>query len=510
MPLDDFNLSVRTHNVIYKIAAEATVDMYPLPRYATVTAVNHATGKATVQYPDEAGTFVLSTMMIAPEVGAVVRVNGDMGARFIDEIKSGSLRIRGALAVTGAISGTTAAFSGALSGTTVALTGALSGTTAALTGAVTVGSLSSAGQLTLPNGGNSLGFATDGSYLSFHNAGYANRRGYLQGNAAGMILNSESGFLSLIGAGGLNLSGGRVDFGGGAITGMSGVINGYTMSTDVLVNRVVLASPAGYIFGNYFNMTADTGSTVASMTHVAGMISNDNFIRWFPSLRLSRGDFQASGAWWSTCSISASPTVGVAAISFHTGGAPMIGSSAGFGNNLYHRDSVWTPNTATCYSAGWASDSSRLWKKNITKWPLSSGGAAVESAVDLLCKLTPITYQLAARDIEVQSDRRTRAWGRLNSFNENRGKERYELPEHDCSIHECAGTIDSPCTRHVNHHRERLGMTAEEVFEVIPQACSVDLEMKPVSIEYGQLTVVAIAAIQELTERIKVLEEVNG
>lgn len=96
MGLKDFDLSVRMREAIYKIAAQAIEDVYPLPRYATVTAVDYATATATVQYPDEAGTFVVPISRIAPAVGAVVRIAGRAGKRYVDEIVSG-----GAYIITG-------------------------------------------------------------------------------------------------------------------------------------------------------------------------------------------------------------------------------------------------------------------------------------------------------------------------------------------------------------------------------------------------------------------------
>ncbi len=84
--LNDVNSAARLREAVAKICRDIVEQMYPRPRYATVTAVNTATRKVTCQYPDEAGTFVVTGTEILPPVGSVVRIAGLEGARYVDEI----------------------------------------------------------------------------------------------------------------------------------------------------------------------------------------------------------------------------------------------------------------------------------------------------------------------------------------------------------------------------------------------------------------------------------------
>jgi len=501
MPLDDFNISVRTRDVIYKIATQAVVDLYPIPRYATVTAVNTTTRKITVQYPDEAGTFVVSGMSLLPAVGATVRVNGDMGARFVDQIKTSTLTVNPTSDTTSSaliIPASTHATSdrAALSlgdwqiGQDLGANGTKdiyfwNGSTRLLIG--------TGGLITIGNSAESLRFGGDSSYISFYSSPTGSRRGYLQGNAGNVILNSEVGTLQLYGVGGVSLS--------------PMTINGYTGSTGTLANRLVLSDSNGYIFGNYINMTANVASGYP--TYMAGQ-NGDNYLRWYNKageFAASRISGNANAADWGNCAIAALPFAGSAAICFHTGSvAPVIADVTGYGNAFFFRDSAFNGNTGVLYANSYNADSSRRWKKNINTWPLRSGGAAVEDATDVVARLRPVTFQSVNTDHEMPRERRWYALGRLNQLRSNKGLPPYEPEAHDCATHECDGTATDPCIRKMRTDSEKIGFIAEEVIDVLPTAVHLDLERLPMAIDLGQLITVAIAAIKELTERVAELE----
>lgn len=97
--LNDFNAAARLREVIRKIATQIVMSKYPPPRYATVTAVDLATGVVTCVYSDDVTTFPIPGDVIAPQVGAVVRLSGPSGARYIDGIISGELITRNRLKV---------------------------------------------------------------------------------------------------------------------------------------------------------------------------------------------------------------------------------------------------------------------------------------------------------------------------------------------------------------------------------------------------------------------------
>jgi len=348
----------------------------------------------------------------------------------------------------------------------------------------------------LPNGGNSLLMATDDSYISFFNAAYASRRGYLQGSASGLVLNSESGKLYLNGVGGIQVT--------------PFTINGYTGSEGTLGYRIVVTTSAGYIVGNYINMTANVVSGYPP--YLAGQ-SGDNYMRWydkagqFLSARIAGNQ---SAADWGNCAIAALPFTANAAICFHTGSvAPVIGNVNGYGNAFFFRDAAFNGNTGVLYANSYNADSTRRWKKNINNWPLKNMGSATERVTDLIAKLRTVTFQSNIPDSDLGGKRRSLAHLRLNRLRAKQGREPYELPAHDCVIHNCNGTIDNPCIRKMRIDTPKIGFIAEEVNEIFPEIVHLDLEKLPLAIDIGQLLAISIAAIQELTERINLLEGVT-
>lgn len=87
MGLADYNLSARMLEAINKIASKAVQDIYPIPRAATVTAVDRTNATATVEYPDEAGTtFVVASFLERVNIGAVVLVAGRPGTRYVSKV----------------------------------------------------------------------------------------------------------------------------------------------------------------------------------------------------------------------------------------------------------------------------------------------------------------------------------------------------------------------------------------------------------------------------------------
>ncbi len=63
-----------------------------------------------------------------------------------------------------------------------------------------------------------------------------------------------------------------------ALADNSNLVGGYAPNAAVSNNTVVLRNATGYIFGNYFNMTANVSATAAS--HIAIQNSSDNYLRW--------------------------------------------------------------------------------------------------------------------------------------------------------------------------------------------------------------------------------------
>lgn len=104
--LGDFNSAARMKEAMYKIARSATADAISPPRAATVTAVDYTARTATVQYPDEGGTFVVAITSVAPVVGSVVSVAGPSGTRYVAEVLSGAVMLPNRTNGSGAPGGT--------------------------------------------------------------------------------------------------------------------------------------------------------------------------------------------------------------------------------------------------------------------------------------------------------------------------------------------------------------------------------------------------------------------
>lgn len=199
-----------------------------------------------------------------------------------------------------------------------------------------------------------------------------------------------------------------------------------------------------------------------------------------------------------------------ASIAFHPGGvAPQL--RVGYGDsNIYNRASDGTTNNPFTASAFTVASTRRI-KKNISTWPSPSLSAAGESASDRLRKLRVVTFD---RDepvlAQLPSGRRLEAWKRLNSYTTRNGFDPYVLREHDCSLDECNGTADDPCSRVLNARHSEYGLIAEEVFEVVPEAVVLDVDRQPYSLNYSMLQAMEIAAIQEIVQRLERVEASIG
>jgi hypothetical protein len=255
--------------------------------------------------------------------------------------------------------------------------------------------------------------------------------------------------------------------------------------------------------GGYSGIYCPGTAGFSTTLYVAGTITGAGAINGYQITGSSQG-----GAWQNSA-IRSIPATATASLCLHNGSyAPVIGSTLGTGNNMYFRDGAFNGASAACFAASWNSDSSVRFKKNINDWPLKAVGASVENVIDLVAKLRTVTFQHKLPLLDTGGSRRSLALVRLNAFKDSKGLERYnyEMPEHDCAIHECDGTDENPCIPKVMADRERIGFIAEEVYEIFPNAVPLDASNKPEAIDLGQMLAISFAAIQELTNRIKVLE----
>jgi hypothetical protein len=284
----------------------------------------------------------------------------------------------------------------------------------------------------------------------------------------------------------------------------AGAVNAYYALTLNLDNNQATLGGDTTVFGNilaaYKNIAVSPGTTI-----VGGQVS----------ARRNGGSagVGATSDWYTDASFYASTgdvdsQVGkTASISFHPGAvAPQL--RVGYSNiQIYVRGANGADNYPLTASAFNVASTKRI-KKNITTWPNRSAGATSPSAVSLLENLRVVTFDRdeKAHRSELPIGRRLEAFHRLRRYQESKGLPIYELPEHDCAIHGCTGTVDDPCARKVNTDHLEYGLIAEEVVEIFPETVNFDEGKEPESINYSMLTAISIAAIKELAERIAILE----
>lgn len=389
------------------------------------------------------------------------------------------------------------------------MTGTLAGTSIALSGTLTAVSIGLSGS-------EIIRATNAGGYIAFWNGG--SREGYLQGNSGGLVLSSETGPMLIYGVGGINT--------GNLINANAGItVPGATAYAFASYGGAIWMQDSTFLRINkafYTNslVAADGGlsinqggsTTIASVVFpvaINGSLATNSQIRAYRNGGLTGIGATTSNYYDATFYAATADLVGAstASISFHPSGvAPQLRCGASDAQ-IYNRaadGSTNNPFTASAFNVA----SSRRIKKNITTWPLHSGGAAVEAATEVLAKLNVVTFERDEPGIhkEIPSGRRGAAYQRLNNLHLSKGRDAYELPDHDCAVHDCIGTKDDPCARHLNHNHPEYGLIAEELHEILPEAVVLDADKKPVSINYSMVDAVMIAAVQELNARVKELE----
>jgi hypothetical protein len=100
--LSDVSSAFRTRDAIRKISRDEVLSEYPRPRYATVVSVDQTNRIVELVYPDETATFRIKAGSIMPlAAGAVVRLAGSNGARYIDDVIEGGVSVQGVDTSTG-------------------------------------------------------------------------------------------------------------------------------------------------------------------------------------------------------------------------------------------------------------------------------------------------------------------------------------------------------------------------------------------------------------------------
>jgi hypothetical protein len=352
------------------------------------------------------------------------------------------------------------------------------------------------GNVTTPNcfistgGGESFRLYANG-YMSFYNGG--TRVGYFQANGNQIFLNAE-------------ISGSTIRIRGNNGLYLDNGINNYQLSESVIGTRVVCTNANGYIFGNYINMSADTGGDAP---YLAGQ-NGDSYMRWYNSLNANKiswgstgsqiqGTRVAGGSYWDQ-TFFANPSTSMAGYGWHPGGTAgsirMQMNVATFHfNNV---DASWYYDTIA-KSFGVAS--SRRGKQQLT--PLVS-------VLPEMPKLPVATMVRALRPVwwRTREDYTMREVPPCPDDVEPHDwhPDPATMPNHACRVEMCGHTPDDPCCWRVNWQRGQLGFVAEEVERVLPQLVQLDADMQPAAVDLGSLVGLAYAMLQELDTRLTALE----
>lgn len=485
--------------------AASNLDLNPLGGAVNVG------GQTTITPPS--GTtdlaLILNTGYSSGNEGAQMRFGGAPGkASFDIDNYAGDLRVL----MAGAPGGVGLAVSAAGAVT-------LNGGATVANGTLTAGNITMSGLLNSTNGGEGLRMALSG-YQSWYNGG--TRTGYLQGNNGQIYLNVENGSLRLRGASGCYLDNGT---------------NNYQVSESVIGTRIVACGSSGYIYGNYFNMTADESGDAPRL---AGSNGSDNFIRWYRTLNANKitwnnsvnGSLHTLGCYagpdgptflaesdqydggpksWSTAQYRAQSwsgrVGGVAGISFwiqQANAAPMFDAFTATGELLR---CVNNPNTGhvPIQASQFAVISARRIKERIEE-------VAVDSLLDRIATVPIHRFRLIIppQRLRLRPDYEPRF------VEDEETGERTELPapaeayeshDHDCALDPCVGTHteDDPCPEMANG-RMKYGFMAEDLGAAFPELAPQDETRQPGAIDIGQVAMVAFAGVAALWKRVQALE----
>lgn len=376
------------------------------------------------------------------------------------------------------------------------------------------------GLIKIGNAGESLRFVGDNSYLAFFEGTEVTRRAFLQATSTLTNLVSEVGTLDLYGssqlfriASGYALLNGYMRIGtwpaNGAYTGLvdraSGGANNYMIMADTLDTYISSPGSTGVIHIRPRN-NGTSGEVVVSnsgTSHQQQVSAGRN--GGGAGGGATDANYYNATFYANPAGIQGGATGHTASIAFHPGGvAPQL--RCGYNvDTIYVHNSVGTASTSAL-SGVLVNTSSRRYKTNIAEWPPRSLSSAAPSAIDIARQLRVTSFQFSGGSPQAVEGRRLEALKRLNAYTRRNNLPDYVLRDHDCGIDDCDGTPDDPCARVLNARAQHVGLIAEEVAEVMPEAVHLDANRQPEGIHYGAVTAMCIAAIQELIERVESIE----
>lgn len=386
----------------------------------------------------------------------------------------------------------------------------------------------------------------DSSWMGFYSAGGSSRRGYIQGNAGGITINSDAGTTSIGPTtalqGALTFPGGHsltnpagdgwmrpssnfyvaATLGCGVLAVGSGgaATSGYT-ATIAGANAISLTASNPYINApSYIVMPGGlfvSGGTcyIAGPFQCRGGHYNDSGT-YAPANRIMGSGANYSAGWTTGTQAHFEDTSGAqhAAICFYTGPtAPIIRAYGPFGERL---DFLNNPNTAYIgiNAAAFTVTSSERIKHDIAEVAddelLGTMGEVRTHRYEM--NTPPMTMPVSSRFLDL--NRRWVAHGHHPLTPTPRCYDDDAEP-HDCNNprHWCLGSPDHPCPIALNSG-PRFGLIAEHLADHVPDAVSYGEDEKPEGYDVDQVAAMAFGGVgallrlvEALTARVEELEQ---
>lgn len=506
--LEDLNSAARLREVITAVASDVVEANAPQPRYATVVSVDHVNSKATLQYPNEAGTFTVPTTAVAPDAaGGVVRVGGAQGARYVDEIVSGAVRARTGLVVQGSLIYSVAGTPSIGLGTTwnSAYAGLyLNGSNYVIMTDGTntfVSAPAAGGSLNLRpgnNDGHSLTLNSNGAHtlvgdLSF--SGHVKNPGYYHYSSA-YLFDSDSGIYQT--------GDGTFDTRVNGVTIMTTAPNGVWMNQRNLYLY-------NYNDGNHYIGYHPSPNGPLICGYIGGWLysaaANNWALEWNNGRDVHVGQQmwagKVSGPSWNNAAVlsyAGAYSSGIADLSMHSGFTAGMIRLTTANNFLSAVDAGGALTDFYCRTL--VQSSSETVKQDIA--PLGF------SAIERLRQVEMVTYRRPEASLQMpeRTIRREEALTRLNDYAARTGRTPRERAIHRCEDHTCAGTHSEtdPCSWRKNWAQPSVGFVIEQAEPIIPEITAYGEDGAPMGFDLSSAIGVLMAGLKELDARLMRVE----
>jgi len=362
----------------------------------------------------------------------------------------------------------------------------------------------SQGYLRLGTGPRIIG--TGGYYqlLSPGEAYYDANTHWIRNAAGGNYGAFHSGGLNLYGTLGLNFS----DYGGG-----------WFMQDGTWIRSIGGKSVwlGGGVFGCDGGLTVGTGGGIDGSWPVrfdrntrvnanlnANSINSGGDIEAVVQVRSLRN---SGSSWYWETGIYVTPAAGRSGMGWHPGG--VAGSLAMVQNNpTFHFGNTEGTGYWVCWSAGWSVSSSESTKEDVKKLP-KFDRKKKDNISDRLSKLDVVSFRRREDQMlsEIPDEEDEKIFIELVKFNRENNLPAPKLPIHVCREEKCGHTPKDPCVWIKNWRRGQIGLIVEDVEKILPEIVDLGIDGEPGGIKLDSLVAILVSAIQELTARVKELEE---